>query len=172
VDAHTSVNRNRRIRLGIAIAATLMIATGVAAERRLSLAAFDAALDMAGATAHSQDSVSVVCVAVGVAGRTAGSDPASNIISALQRGRIATVLPRSRCDVESLGRDGDRSLVFEPATGRRGFIVAISPPAWAFWPRIGVTYYQGGRSAADWSCVGVPTWSGWRLGSCRMTRIS
>ena len=120
-------------------------------------------------TAHASEAPALVCV-----GRDKKDAPLF-VLSALADSTRLLIRPLSACRTEPLRSPSTgQSLVVDTLTGKRGITIDVYGPAFnadgtfTFW----TSYYENGRSAGDWECIGEAKGFGWQVASCRLTRIS
>jgi hypothetical protein len=160
------------------VARFIFVATGILAAwtmlRAMPIGArtFEAALELA-MPEGGRYSAEVVCVAEVRNGRD--QDPSPRVIEVLRQNRRFKFVPRSQCIIEPLiATSRDRSLVVEPATGKRGLLIRVGRDERAFFHPLlmHVSYYEGGLSAAWWNCWAIPVWGGVTLSNCDLQAIS
>ena len=127
------------------------------------------AVDNGMRTAHASEKPTLICVA----GFENGPPPA--LLAAMNNSDGLLYRASSACRIEPLRSPSTgRSLVVDTLTGRRGLEVRVSRVTFGANGSLlfQTSYYENGRSAADWDCIGARRGETWEIVSCRMTRIS
>ena len=127
------------------------------------------AVDNGMRSAHAAEKPTLICVA------GFPSEPPPALLAALNESIELLIRASSACRTEPLRSPSTgRSLVVDTLTGRRGIEVRVSRVMFGANGTLlfQTSYYENGRSAADWDCVGARRGETWEIVSCRMTRIS
>ena len=120
-------------------------------------------------TAHASGKPTLICIA----GFENGPPPV--LFAAMNISNELLFRTSSACRIETpQSPSTGRSLVVDTLTGRRGIEVRVSRVTFGANGSLlfQTSYYENGRSAADWDCIGARRGDTCEIVSCRMTRIS